>query len=123
MGIVHGGWCIGCCWALFAALFALGVMSLGWMAAIAALIAAEKLLPWEPPATRAIACLQVVLGLGVAFAPEKVPGLTLPDSPEAAKAMEQMDSGRMQMKGGGATRMKGGGDTHMKHDGDMQMGR
>ena len=40
MGVVHGGWCIGCCWALMAALFALGVMSLGWMALIAALIAA-----------------------------------------------------------------------------------
>ena len=51
MGVVHGGWCVGCCWALMAALFALGVMSLGWMAFIAALIAIEKLLPWK-----ALAC-------------------------------------------------------------------
>jgi predicted metal-binding membrane protein len=31
MGVEHGGWCVGCCWALMAALFALGVMSVGWM--------------------------------------------------------------------------------------------
>ena len=35
LGIRYGGWCLGCCWALMAALFALGVMSLGWMALIA----------------------------------------------------------------------------------------
>lgn len=29
MGALHGAWCAGCCWALMAALFALGVMSLG----------------------------------------------------------------------------------------------
>jgi predicted metal-binding membrane protein len=45
MGTIHGGWCVGCCWALMATLFALGVMSLGWMAFIAALLAIEKLLP------------------------------------------------------------------------------
>jgi predicted metal-binding membrane protein len=90
MGIEHGGWCVGCCWALMAALFALGVMSIGWMAFIAALIAIEKLLPWKAVANRGIAVLLVVLGLAVAFAPEDVPGLTLPDSPEAMQAMEAM---------------------------------
>jgi predicted metal-binding membrane protein len=90
MGLIHGGWCVGCCWALMAALFALGVMSLGWMAFIAALIAIEKLLPWRALANRGIAVLLLVLGLGVAFAPSSVPGLTLPDSPEAASAMKAM---------------------------------
>ena len=51
LGGRHGAWCLGCCWALMAALFAVGVMSLGWMALIAAFIAGEKLLPW-PRATR-----------------------------------------------------------------------
>ncbi|HEY0316785.1 MAG TPA: DUF2182 domain-containing protein [Solirubrobacterales bacterium] len=87
MGVVHGGWCIGCCWALMAALFALGVMSLGWMALIAALIAGEKLLPWKRFANRGIAVLLLVLGLAVAVAPASVPGLTLPGS---AKAMHGM---------------------------------
>jgi predicted metal-binding membrane protein len=47
MGARHALWCLGCCWALMAALFALGIMSLGWMAAVAALIALEKTLPWR----------------------------------------------------------------------------
>src|SRR4051794_6988874 len=41
-GIEHGGFCVGCCWALMAALFALGVMSIGWMVLITAVIAIEK---------------------------------------------------------------------------------
>jgi predicted metal-binding membrane protein len=78
MGIEHGFWCVGCCWALMAALFALGMMSVGWMAFIAALIAIEKLLPWKLVANRGIAILLLVLGVSVALAPDKVPGLTIP---------------------------------------------
>jgi predicted metal-binding membrane protein len=88
MGIEHGGYCIGCCWALMAALFALGVMSIGWMAFVAALIAIDKLLPSKTLATRGIAILLVVLGLAVAFAPDDVPGLTIPDSADAGGMME-----------------------------------
>ena len=78
MGARHGAWCLGCCWALMASLFALGVMSLAWMAFVAALIALEKTLPWERAATRITAL--VLLGLGVVLiaAPEAVPGLTEP---------------------------------------------
>ena len=90
MGIEHGGYCVGCCWMLMVALFALGVMSIGWMAFIAALIAIEKLLPWKALANRGIAVLLLVLGLAVAFAPEDVPGLTVPGSAEASQAMEAM---------------------------------
>jgi predicted metal-binding membrane protein len=112
MGVLHGGWCVGCCWMLMAALFALGVMSLGWMAFIAALIAVEKLLPWRALANRSIAVLLLVLGLAVAFTPEDVPGLTLPDSPEARQAMESMGMGgggmHHESMGGGS----GGGGMH-----------
>ena len=90
LGVFHGGWCVGCCWMLMAALFALGVMSLGWMAFIAALIAIEKMLPWRAVANRGIAVLLLALGLGVAFTPSDVPGLTLPNSAEAHQAMESM---------------------------------
>jgi predicted metal-binding membrane protein len=90
MGVEHGGWCVGCCWMLMAALFALGVMSLGWMAFIAALIAAEKLLPWRAIANRGIAGVLVVLAVAIAFAPHDVPSLTIPGSPEAMEAMEAM---------------------------------
>src|SRR3954452_11036124 len=96
LGVRHGAWCVGCCWALMAALFALGVMSIGWMAFIAALIAAEKLLPWRVATSRAIAVLLLVLGLSVAITPASVPGLTLPDSPEAMKAMSSMSGGSME---------------------------
>jgi predicted metal-binding membrane protein len=105
MGVEHGGWCVGCCWALMAALFALGVMSIGWMALIAAFIATEKLLPWKAVANRGIAVLLAVLGLAVAFAPEDVPGLVLPNSPEAAQAMESMGMDEGSMEGGA---MEGG---------------
>src|SRR5215211_4938772 len=91
MGIEHGGWCVGCCWALMAALFALGVMSLGWMAFTAALIAIEKLLPWKAVANRGVAVTLLALGLAVAFTPGSVPGLTLPNSAEGHQAMKAMD--------------------------------
>jgi predicted metal-binding membrane protein len=78
MGVEHGGWCVGCCWALMAALIALGAMSVGWMVFVAALIAVEKLLPWKAVANRSIAVLLACLGLAVAFAPQHVPGLTVP---------------------------------------------
>jgi predicted metal-binding membrane protein len=90
MGIAHGAWCVGCCWAMMAALFALGVMSIAWMALIAALIAIEKLLPWKALATRGVTAVLLTLAIAVAVSPEHVPGLTLPDSPETAPAMEAM---------------------------------
>ena len=93
MGIEHGAWCVGCCWGLMAALFALGVMSIGWMVMVTALIAAEKLLPWKALAKRGVALLLVVLGIGVGFFAADVPGLTLPDSPEAKAAMDSMGMG------------------------------
>jgi hypothetical protein len=70
-----------------ATLFALGVMSLGWTAPVAALIAAEKLLPRKEVASRGIAVLLAVLAVGVAIAPEDVPGLTTPGSPAAMEGM------------------------------------
>jgi predicted metal-binding membrane protein len=78
MGLAHGGYCIGCSWALMATLFALGVMSLTWMALIALLIAAERLL--DRRARLVAALVLVVLGAGVALAPADVPTLTVPGS-------------------------------------------
>ena len=87
LGARHGAWCLGCCWALMAALFAVGLMSLGWMALIAAFIAGEKLLPW-PAATRwTVAVVLLVLGLGVAFFPAEVPGF---EEPDAGGGMQMM---------------------------------
>jgi predicted metal-binding membrane protein len=77
MGGEHGAYCIGCCWAMMAALFALGVMSLPWMALMAVLISAERVLP--RPAVLGVALVLVALGAWVALAPGEVPGLTVPD--------------------------------------------
>jgi type VI protein secretion system component VasK len=94
MGVIHGGWCVGCCWALMAALFALGVMSLAWMAFVAALIALEKLAPWRAVANRAIAVGLLAVGIGLAAAPSSVPALTVPGS---GGSMMKMDGGGKTM--------------------------
>ena len=87
MGLEHGAWCLGCCWALMAALFALGAMSLAWMALISALIAAERLLPWRELATGGVASVLAALAIGVAAMPASVPALTIPGSPTAMRTM------------------------------------
>jgi predicted metal-binding membrane protein len=86
MGLEHGAFCVGCCWALMAALFALGMMSVGWMFVVAALIAAEKLSPWRALANRGVAVVLAALALAVAFTPHDVPGLTVPGSSDAMSA-------------------------------------
>jgi predicted metal-binding membrane protein len=86
MGAAHGAWCVGCCWALMASLFALGVMSVAWMACIAALIAVEKTLPWRRAATYGTAAILLVLGVLVLAAPDVIPALTIP----ANTSMPQM---------------------------------
>ncbi|MBV9818124.1 MAG: DUF2182 domain-containing protein [Solirubrobacterales bacterium] len=89
IGLRSGGWCLGCSWALMAALFALGAMSLTWMAVIAVLIALEKIGPW-PRATRvATAAVLAALAVGVVATPDDVPGLVLPSS-GAMHAMKAM---------------------------------
>jgi predicted metal-binding membrane protein len=88
LGARYGAWCLGCCWALMAALFAVGVMSVGWMALIAVFIVAERLLPWPTAARSAVALSLLVLGLGVALFPADVPGFAEP-------------AGEMQGGGGG----------------------
>lgn len=42
MGLLHGAYCVGCCWALMGLLFVLGVMNLLWVAALAAFVMLEK---------------------------------------------------------------------------------
>ena len=46
MGIRHGAYCVGCCWPLMLLLFVGGVMNIAWIAALALIVAAEKLLPY-----------------------------------------------------------------------------
>ena len=78
MGAEHGAFCMGCCWALMLALFALGLMSLFWMAALAGVIFLEKIAPGGERLTKVVAIAFVALGIWVAAAPDTVPGLTEP---------------------------------------------
>jgi len=80
MGVEHGLYCVGCCWGLMVVLFALGVMSLFWMAVIAGVIFAEKVIPYGMRLTKALAVAFVALGIWIAVAPSSVPGLTQPES-------------------------------------------
>jgi predicted metal-binding membrane protein len=80
MGFVHGVYCVGCCWGLMIVLFSLGVMSLVWMAVIAGVIFAEKVLPFGMRLSRVFAVAFIALGLWIAIAPGSVPGLTDPSS-------------------------------------------
>jgi predicted metal-binding membrane protein len=84
MGSRHAGWCLGCCWALMAALFALGVMSLTWMAFVAALIALEKTVPWGRAVTWGTAAVLLALAIAVLAAPHAVPGLVVPSGSHGA---------------------------------------
>lgn len=81
MGARNGAWCVGCCWGLMASLFALGVMSLSWMAVMAGIIALEKTLPWGRGTTYGTAALLLVLGVLLLVAPDVLPGLTIPGGP------------------------------------------
>jgi predicted metal-binding membrane protein len=81
MGAKNGAWCVGCCWALMAALFALGVMSVSWMAFVAGIIAVEKTVPWRRRVvTYTTSAVLLVLGILVLAAPDALPALTIPSS-------------------------------------------
>ena len=87
-GLVHGVDCVGSSGGLMVALFALGVMSLVWMAVVAAAIFAEKVLPGGIRVSRAVALALVVLGIWVAASPGSAPGLT---DPGGSPSMEMQE--------------------------------
>ncbi len=90
MGGKNGAWCVGCCWALMASLFALGVMSATWMAVVAGFIAVEKILPWRRTATYGTALALLALGLLLLVAPDAIPALTVPGN-DPMPVMSAMD--------------------------------
>lgn len=93
MGIEHGVFCLGCCWLLFLILFPLGVMNVGVMAAITALIFAEKSLPVGPRVAQVAAGVLVVYGLLVILMPQLLPTYLQPMPPAAP--MDKMGAGGM----------------------------
>jgi predicted metal-binding membrane protein len=96
MGLLHGAYCLGCCWLLFAILFPLGIMNIGAMAGITLIIFAEKTLPWPRLAPYAAAFALVLYGALVIASPQFLP--TFQKDAGAAKPAEM----QMMMPGSGS---------------------
>lgn len=73
MGLKHGAYCIGCCWLLFLILFPLGMMNIVVVAAITALILAEKVLPAGNGVRYVAAVALIVYGAVVIAMPAALP--------------------------------------------------
>ena len=73
MGLLHGAYCLGCCWLLFVILFPLGIMNVGAMAAVTLIIFAEKTLPWPRLVPYATAGALVLYGALVITSPQLLP--------------------------------------------------
>jgi len=63
MGLAHGTYCLGCCWALMGVLFAVGVMNLLWVAALTVLVLIEKVGPWGHTVARVAGAAIIVFGI------------------------------------------------------------
>lgn len=67
LGLLHGAYCIGCCWALMTLLFVVGVMNLLWIAALMAFVLLEKLAPGTRWPTRIAGVAAIAIGIRVFF--------------------------------------------------------
>jgi predicted metal-binding membrane protein len=75
-GLAHGGYCLGCCWALMVVLLAAGVMSLVWMSVIAAIVATEKWHRHGEPISRVLGGLFLAAGLILLVEPAVLPAMS-----------------------------------------------
>ena len=69
LGLAHGLFCLGCCWALMFLLFVGGVMNLAWIAGLALIVLAEKALPARFAPRPLIAAVLIVAGSLLLLAP------------------------------------------------------
>lgn len=69
LGLLHGTYCIGCCWILMSLLFVVGVMNVLWIALLALLILLEKLTPWGRRVARIAGIVCVGAGMLVIISP------------------------------------------------------
>jgi predicted metal-binding membrane protein len=78
MGLIHGAYCFGCCWALFAVLVAAGVMSMAWMLLLTLVVFAEKMMPQGHRMGAATGIALIALGIVVASSTVSMPWLAQP---------------------------------------------
>ncbi len=67
LGLLHGSYCIGCCWILMALLFVVGVMNVLWIALLALLVLVEKLTPWGRWIARIAGVISIAAGVWMAW--------------------------------------------------------
>lgn len=75
LGILHGVYCVGCCWALMLLMFAVGGVHLGWMLALAAVMFVEKAVGWGRRVTVPVGVALALWGLAVLL---RAPGVPAP---------------------------------------------
>jgi predicted metal-binding membrane protein len=100
MGLVHGGYCLGCCWLLFVILFPLGIMNIAAMAMITLVVFAEKAMPRGRLIARGTAVVLVAYGAAVLVTPWTLPTFVEPGGMVMSVPVAPMN---MQMPGGAAT--------------------
>jgi predicted metal-binding membrane protein len=66
VGLRHGGYCVGCCWALMAVMFVVGAMSIAWMGLIMVVVLGEKVIPASWQSDKALGVALVAAGLWLA---------------------------------------------------------
>ena len=69
LGVRHGAYCLGCCWALMLLLFAAGIMNLLWIAGLSILVLLEKLAPFGAALTKPLAVLLLFAGAALLVVP------------------------------------------------------
>ena len=67
LGLLHGTYCVGCCWVLMALLFVVGVMNVLWIALLALLVLLEKLMPWGQWVARVAGGVCIAVGVRMVF--------------------------------------------------------
>jgi predicted metal-binding membrane protein len=63
LGLLHGTYCVGCCWVLMAVLFVVGVMNVLWIALLALLVLLERLTPWGRWIARSAGIVCIAMGV------------------------------------------------------------
>lgn len=79
MGLLHGTYCLGCCWLLFVILFPLGIMNIFVMAIITLVVLAEKTIPWPRGVSAVVAVTLAIYGAIVIVGPEILPTFSAGD--------------------------------------------
>jgi predicted metal-binding membrane protein len=69
VGANHGGYCLGCCWALMVILVAVGVLNVAAMVGLAAVVLIEKAAPWGPTLGRLVGAAALALAVAIIWSP------------------------------------------------------